>query len=50
MYLLKKLNFFFPFTEEGDIYDNDWLNVYNETTSDDGDTEPEVTGNEINRK
>jgi len=29
--------------EEGDIYDNDWLNVYNETTSDDGDTEPEVT-------
>lgn len=29
--------------EEGDVYDNDWLNVYNETTSGDGDTEPEVT-------
>lgn len=29
--------------EESDIYDNDWLNVYNETTSGDGDTEQEVT-------
>jgi len=26
-----------------DIYDNDWLNVYNETASGDGDTETEVT-------
>ena len=41
MLLLKKLNTFFSFTE--DIYDNDWLNVYNETASGDGDTETEVT-------
>jgi len=26
----------------GDVYDNDWLNVYNDTASGDGDTEPEV--------
>jgi len=26
-----------------DIYDNDWLNVYNETASGDGDRETEVT-------
>ena len=41
MLLLKKLNTFFSFTE--DIYDNDWLNVYNETASGDGDRETEVT-------
>merc|ERR1712008_342393 len=29
--------------EDSDIYDNDWLNVYNETTSGDSDTEQEVT-------